>query len=130
MHRILLAALSLSLAAAPALAETFDRTVKSNSRTALGGFFSFDSGTCYGADVPDAKTAQAPANGLLQIVPHEQVLNGQSQCAGSKVRGLAFVYTPRKGFKGSDEVVIELPWTASQGGVPVMRSYHYRIRVE
>jgi hypothetical protein len=118
------------LLAAPAAAETFDRTVKANARTAIGGFFGYEMETCYPSNIPDAKVRHAPANGQIAIVPHEQVLGADSRCPGRKVRGLAYIYTPKKGFKGLDEVAIDVPWSSTDSGADTLWTYTYRIRVE
>jgi hypothetical protein len=76
------------------------------------------------------KVRQAPANGTIQIRPHEQALGKESRCPGTKVRGLAYVYTPKKGFKGTDEIVLDIPWTWNEVSPQSLITYTYRIRVE
>lgn len=130
MRRIVVgAALVLSMAAS-AGAETLDRTVKAGSRSAIGGFFGYEVDTCYPSEIPDVKIRQAPSNGSFQIVPYEQVLGKDSRCPGKKVRGLAYIYTPNKGFRGADEVVLDIPWRSTDSGGLTIWSYTYRIRVE
>ena len=130
MRRISLLLIAGALLAAPAAAETFDRTVKANARTAIGGFFGYEVETCYPSNIPDAKVRHAPANGQIAIVPHDQVLGTNSRCPGRKVRGLAYIYTPKKGFKGLDEVAIDVPWSSTDSGADTLWTYTYRIRVE
>jgi hypothetical protein len=130
MRRNIIALMGLALIAVPATAETLDRTVKVNSRSAIGGFLGYEVDTCYPAEIPDVKVRQGPANGSFQIVPHEQALGNDSQCPGKKVRGLAYVYTPKKGFKGSDEVTLDVPWRSNDLHPATVLTYTYRIRVE
>lgn len=130
MRQIAVAVAVLALLAVPAAAETLDRTVKANSRSAIGGFLSYEADTCYPAEVPDVKVRQGPANGSFQIVPHEQVLGNDTRCSGKKMRGLAYVYTPKKGFKGSDEVVLDVPWRSNDLHPTTVLTYTFRIRVE
>jgi hypothetical protein len=104
--------------------------VKANSRTAIGGFLGYEVDTCYTSMVPDAKVRQAPANGSLQIIPHEQVLGKDSRCPGTKVRGIAYVYTPNKNFRGADEVSIDVPWVGNDVSPMSLRTYTYRITVQ
>jgi hypothetical protein len=113
-----------------ASAETIERTVKANTGSAIGGFLGYEVDTCYPSNIPDVKVRQAPANGTIQIRPHEQALGKESRCPGTKVRGLAYVYTPKKGFKGTDEIVLDIPWTWNEVSPQSLITYTYRIRVE
>src|SRR3954452_18900834 len=89
------------LLAGAANADTFDRSVKANTSTAVGGFLGYEVNTCYPSGVPDVKIHQPAGNGNVEIRPHQGKLNKDSRCPGLLVRGLAYVYTPKKGFKGS-----------------------------
>jgi hypothetical protein len=130
MHRTLIVLAGLTLAAGPAAAQTADRTVKANTPTAIGGFFGYEVDTCYPANIPDVKIKQAPANGTLRIIPHQTTLGKEDRCAGRTVKGLAYVYTPNKGFKGSDEVSLNVPWSSNDISIPTLRTYTYRITVQ
>jgi hypothetical protein len=128
--RYLSIALTAIVLASPLAAETMDRTVKANSRTAIGGFLGYEVDTCYPSAIPDVKVRQSPGNGTIQVVPHREALGKGSRCPGTVVQGLAYVYTPRKGFKGVDEVTIDVPWQSTDSGPELIRTYTYRIRVE
>ena len=130
MFRVIAIAAGLALLAGSASAETIERTVKANTVSAIGGFLGYEVNTCYPSVVPDVKVRQAPANGTIQIRPHEQALGKNTQCPGRKVRGLAYVYTPKKGFKGTDEVVLDIPWSWNDLGQQTLMTYTYKIRVE
>ncbi len=130
MNRVMAAAAGLLMLAGSASAETQERTVKANTVAAVGGFLGYETHTCYPSAIPDVKIRQAPANGTLRIVPHEQVLGKDTLCPGTKVRGLAYVYTPKKGFRGTDEVTVDVPWNSTDSGRATILSYTYRIRVE
>jgi len=130
MRRAVLVLTGLGLLAGPAAADTFDRTVKANTRAAIGGFLGYEVDTCYPSVVPDAKVRQAPANGTIQFVPHQQKLGNDTRCPGTTVRGLVYVYTPNKGFKGTDELAIDLPWASTDSGPQLIRTHTFRIRVE
>jgi hypothetical protein len=130
MSRLTAFAAGLALLAGSASAETVERTVKANMVTAIGGFLGYEVDTCYPSIIPDVKVRQQPANGTIQIRPHEQAIGKNSRCAGTKVRGLAYVYTPKKGFKGTDEVVLDIPWSWNEAGPQTLMTYTYRIRVE
>jgi hypothetical protein len=130
MYRIIVAAAGLALLTGSASAETIERTVKANTISALGGFLGYEVNTCYPSVIPDVKVRQVPANGTIQIRPHEQALGKESRCPGTKIRGLAYVYTPKKGFKGTDEIVLDIPWTWNEVSPQSIITYTYRIRVE
>jgi hypothetical protein len=130
MLRAFLAVVGIALLALPAVAETTDRTVKANTRTGIGGFLGYEVDTCYTSVIPAVKVRQAPSNGTIEIVQHEQALGKETRCAGRKVRGLAYVYTPKKGFKGSDELSIDVPWQSTDSGPETLLTYTFRIRVE
>ncbi|HZH12136.1 MAG TPA: hypothetical protein VEZ24_17425 [Microvirga sp.] len=130
MYRAAILLAGLTLAISPAAAETVERTVKANAVSAIGGFFGYESHTCYSSIIPDVKVKQAPTNGSLRIVPYEQTLGKDSRCPGKKVRGLAYVYTPKKGFTGSDEVVLDVPWSSNDVNIPTIWTYTYRIKVQ
>jgi hypothetical protein len=130
MSRLVAFAAGLALLASPASAETVERTVKANTISAIGGFLGYEVDTCYPSNIPDVKIRQQPANGTLQIRPYEQALGKDTRCPGTKVRGLAYVYTPKKGFKGTDEVVLDIPWSWNEAGPQTLMTNTYRIRVE
>jgi hypothetical protein len=130
MNRAMAAAAGLLVLAGSASAETRERTIKANTVVAVGGFLGYEVDTCYPSEIPDVTIRQAPANGSLRIVPHEEVLGKDSRCPGTKVRGLAYVYTPKKGFRGMDEVTVDVPWNSTDSGRATILSYTYQIRVE
>jgi hypothetical protein len=130
MNRVALVLAGLTLVANAASAETIERSVKANAPSAVGGFFGYELNTCYASVIPEVKIKQMPANGNFQIVPYEHTLGKDSHCAGQKVRGLAYVYTPKKGFKGPDEVAVDVPWSGNDLGLPTIRTYTYRINVQ
>lgn len=130
MRRISLLLIAGALLAAPAAAETMERTVKANVRTAIGGFIGYDADTCRPSVIPVVKVRRGPSNGSIAIVPHEQALGKGNRCSGSMLRGLAYIYTPNKGFKGTDEVSLDVPWASNDVHPETLFTYTYRIRVE
>jgi hypothetical protein len=130
MRRLAVIAAGFCLLVGPAAAETVERTVKANTRAGIGGFLGYEVDTCYPSAITTVTVRDRPANGNIQILPHEQVLGKDSRCPGTKVRGLAFVYTPNKGFRGADELTLDVPWQSTDSGPETIRSYTFRIRVE
>ncbi|HLM39379.1 MAG TPA: hypothetical protein VK434_07265 [Microvirga sp.] len=130
MYRAAAVLAGLTCLAGSASAETLERTVKANAATPIGGFLGYEVDTCYPSVIPNVKVRQAPANGSIQIVPHQQALGKDSRCPGKTVRGLAFVYTPKKGFKGADELSLDVPWSSTDSGPETIRTYTFRVKVE
>jgi hypothetical protein len=130
MNRTIALAAGLALLTSSASAETIERTVRANTISAIGGFLGYEVDTCYPSNIPDVKVRQSPSNGTFQIRPHEQALGKDTRCPGAKVRGLAYVHTPKKGFKGTDEVVLDIPWSWNDLGQQTLMTYTYKIRVE
>jgi hypothetical protein len=130
MYRAAAVLAGLACLAGSASAETLERTVKANAATPIGGFLGYEVDTCYPSVIPNVKVRQAPANGSIQIVPHQQALGKDSRCPGKTVRGLAFVYTPKKGFKGADELSLDVPWSSTDSGPETIRTYTFRVKVE
>jgi hypothetical protein len=130
MRRLACSLTTLILLAAPAAAETRDKVVKANTRSAIDGFFSYSVGTCLADAIPRATIRKQGSNGIAEIQQHQQVLGKNTQCPGTPVRGLVFVYTPAKGFRGTDEVSIDVPWAGNDSGLPTILTYTYRIRVD
>jgi hypothetical protein len=123
---IVAAALLLATGAA---GETVERTAKTNTRTPIGGFFPYWD-TCGFGEIPDVTIRQKPANGALTVQMHETTLGSGTRCPGMRVRGPVVVYTPNKGFRGTDEAVVDVPITSNDARAPTIRTYTYRIRVE
>jgi hypothetical protein len=110
--------------------EVVERTVKANSRTAVGILLSHWEGTCEQAAIPDAKLGAMPKNGRAEIEMHRITLSKPHMCEGRQWSGPAIFYTPAKGFKGSDRFVVEFPFASNEVSAPVMRSTTYSITVE
>lgn len=126
---LLFAALTACMTAS-ASAETVERKVKANAASPIGGFFGYEVDTCYPSMIPDVKVRQGPAHGNVRIVPYSVTLGKDTLCPGKKVPGLVYVYTPAKGFKGSDEIVFDIPWRSTDIGPLITRTHTYRITVE
>jgi hypothetical protein len=122
--------LVLFLVPSAASAETIERSVKANTRTAIAGFFSYELNTCYRRPIPDVIIRQPPSNGSFEIQVHETTLGKDTTCPGMQVRGPVYIYTPKKGFKGVDEVTVNVPWSSADTGVERLVSFTYRITVE
>jgi len=122
--------LGIAILAGAANADTVERTVKANSSTAVGGFFGYEVNTCYPSAIPDVKIHQQAGNGNVEIRPHQAKLDKDSQCPGLAVRGLAYVYTPKKGFKGADEFSVDVPWSTNDHSLPSVYTHTYRINVQ
>jgi hypothetical protein len=130
MLRFLAPPLAVMLAAAPAAAETFDKAVKANTRTAVGAFVTYWEGMCQSAGVVEPTVRTKPANGTLTVEVREITLNDKTRCPGAKARGPIFIYTPAKGFRGTDLFEVDIPWSRNEVRGPTIYTHTYRITVE
>lgn len=128
--RFLLASTFLACAGGLASAETIDRTVKVNSRTAVGAFFPYWEGMCNASSVPNATVRSRPTNGTVLIEVRQVTLNESSRCPGARVSGPVFVYAPAKGFRGTDQFEIDIPFARTEERIPTVYTHTYRIKVE
>lgn len=110
-------------------AETIERTVKANTLTAVGGIFTYGVESCAQGAIPDAKVGKPPQNGRVVVRLHQSTLGKETNCAGRKVSGPIFIYTPNRGFRGVDEFTVEYPFARSEGSSPTLRSTTYRLTV-
>ncbi|MPR08219.1 hypothetical protein [Microvirga tunisiensis] len=129
MYRIIVAAAGLALLTGAASAETIERTVKANTISALGGFLGYEVNTCYPSVIPDVKVRQAPANGTIQIRPYEQAL-GKDSTARARRSAVSPSSMRRTRVSRGDEVVLDIPWSSNDLGLPNLMTKTYRIRVE
>jgi hypothetical protein len=113
-----------------ASADTFDKSVKANSRTAVGAFFTYSEGTCQASVVPDVTVRTKPANGTVAIEVKDVTMKPDSSCPGARMRGPVFIYTPAKGFRGSDQFEIDIPFARTDVRPPTVYTHTYRIKVE
>lgn len=128
--RMSFAAVILALSTAMAAAETESVEVKANKTSAIGSFASYSSATCGHGTIPDVTIRTQPANGRIEI-KQEQWRISKGPCEGSPVRGLAYYYTPKRGFKGADKVSIDVPWSPYvDGGPSTMQTYTFEITVQ
>ncbi len=121
---------SVLLCGGGAFAETIEKTVRSGASTAVDGLFIYGVQSCEPGEIPDAKVSEPPKNGSVVIRLHEQALSKGTNCAGVKVKGPIFVYTPAKGFKGRDGFTIAYPFASTEVSSPTLRTLTYRITVE
>ena len=112
-----------------ALAQTFDVKVKSGVSTLVGDFFVVSREDCSAQAIPDARVRTQGRNGRAEVRRARGRL--QSFCAGAIVNGVQFYYVSARGYRGADEVVIDIPWeTYVDAASRSMRTHTYRITVE
>ncbi|MHB2169634.1 hypothetical protein [Alsobacter sp. R-9] len=120
---------AVSVSASPALAETVAKTVPANRPSVVGSFGGYVVSTCLSVGLPDARPREKPVNGDLRI----EVQRGkasQGRCQGTEQQFLVFVYTPKKGFKGSDRLSVDIPWQPYEHAPMNALTYTYEITVQ
>lgn len=88
----------------PAMAQSM--TVPAGKRTLISNFALWDTEQCAAAEVPDAKLVKSPQNGRIDFGTVSQTVSG-SGCAPFNMTVRGVFYTPKAGFRGEDEVVID-----------------------
>lgn len=123
----------LAFAALPCLGasgETFNIRAKSGAATVIGGTVAMSRDDCLAMAVSPTRVARPPAHGKVDIRAVQGRLPS-GLCVGAIARGLQFVYTPAKGYRGTDEVTIEYEWTPYVDAASrSVRTNLYRITVE
>jgi hypothetical protein len=120
----------LLFTAMPASAETIERTVKADTLTAVGGIFTYGRRSCAQASIPKAKVGKPPKNGKVVVRMHQTILGKSTNCAGKKVSGPIFIYTPNPGFRGVDEFTVEYPPARRQSKAEAAATTLYRLTVK
>ena len=123
-------AAGLTVVANAASADTIARVVKANSRTAVGGLFTYGVGTCRAGEFPEVTIREQPSYGTVVVQTVTVLLDASTNCAGSRVTGPALVYTPRKGFRGTDRFTIDFPFASNESRPATMMSRTYELTVQ
>ena len=66
------------------------------------------------ATLPEVTIREQPSYGTVMVQPVTVPLDASTNCAGSRVTGPALVYTPRKGFRGTDRFTIDFPFASNE----------------
>jgi hypothetical protein len=103
---VLAALIAMSVPAA-AIAETVTGNVPANRATKVYAFTVADSSTCASPGRPKMKVAKAPKHGTVTFdwgfVPAGKAFRN---CQGGRMRAMAIIYTPAKGYRGEDSFTV------------------------
>ena len=119
---IRIALLSLALAATAACTTTPSGssalTVPAGRASTIDSVSVFDPTTCRNNRLPNVRFVQ-PENGRVTTRPTSFALRPNTvrerKCAGSTVRGLEIVYTPKPGFRGADPFTARISYETLPG---------------
>jgi hypothetical protein len=127
-----LAFVAALLPALPASAETRTITVPANRTSSVETIAFYNNETCRSGAVPQMQVTRAPANGKVSFRQFSGTLNESSgRCSGKRVSGQNVIYTPRKGFRGTDSFTVRYSHERYQGtSRRVYRSTKFRITVK
>lgn len=115
---------------AAANAETQNAKAKSGVATIVGVFVIYSRETCQAQAVGDARVRQQPRHGRIEIQRVRGRLT-EGLCKGEMAEGLRFVYTSTRGFRGTDETSVDIPWSQwVDGPGAVVNTTTYQITVE
>jgi hypothetical protein len=123
--------LSFAVGLAGCMGSTESVTVAAGKTEVIGGSYSYDPRTCTTGQLPIANIERAPRNGTVSIRKQSNLQGPDARCAGLVATGTIYVYTPRPGFRGKDQVAIrEKLLLGISGGVnqDVLRVYDIEVR--
>ncbi|MCA0401771.1 MAG: hypothetical protein LCH38_13250 [Proteobacteria bacterium] len=104
--KILAAAFFLGNLCHVAVAETISVNVPAGKRSAVTSFGSYSIDECTGAAVPEGRISRQPANGKLEVVEERRPMKA-GRCGTIMANVLVVYYTPKAGFRGSDEGTVD-----------------------
>ncbi len=112
-----------------ARAEVVKREVKANKSTGIYGFYQYNPNNC---------GSMAPPKFKIKSVEHGKIGGGihkfkieKGRCKGRQVKGVGFVYKPKRGFRGLDKarVILSMPNFTDDTG-HASRTLDFRIKVK
>lgn len=111
-------------------AETMNVKAKSGVATTIGYFSSYARDTCRAQAIGDPSIARRPSRGRVEIRRFRGRFT-EGLCKGEIAEGLYFIYTSARGYRGADEVSIDIPWNQwVDGPGGVVQTTTYKIVVE
>lgn len=101
-------ALVFSVVALPSLAQASDVNVKTSpgKRVLASQFALFSPDTCYSSALPDARIAQQPAHGKVEIGQEAKRVRA-GNCGSMVIQFRTVYYTPNPGFRGTDTISVD-----------------------
>jgi len=108
------------------------RTVAANKTSPIGFYYTYTHHSCHYGGKPKFKLTQAPAHGTVIAKWQASHMGGDSRnCAGKPAYGTMIIYTPKKGFRGTDSVEFDLIGSGIYPGptYALSRSFHIDINV-
>lgn len=79
--------------------------VPAGKRTLVGEFALYNTASCAGSAVPEAKLGTAPKNGKLEFAM-EQRRGNAGRCGNITIWSRTVYYTPNPGFRGQDSATV------------------------
>jgi len=113
-------------------AESETVTVGANRTTALGGFFIYQKQNCYSGGKVDYKVTNKPDHGKVTIrYERHQLGKSAGKCEGRPAGAMVVRYTPDRGFRGKDKIVVSFYFDKfAGGGAPRSRTVTYTVTVK
>ena len=103
----LLSIVSLAAAGAAAARDLGPYPVRSGVAATVLDYATYDPATCYFAALPVVRVITPPAHGTFSVVKSAHVVD-DGPCAGKTLRSTAGVYRSKGGFRGRDEIVVDV----------------------
>ncbi len=132
MKHVFLAGCLILFGSTVAQAETFNRAVKRNVITIIGGFYGYNRMDCGDTGIPNVRITEQAQHGILTVRSATGVVPAGKDCAGTTMHLVQYVYTPAPNYTGSDEVTVSVPFLTDpwRGRAETNYDYTYRISVQ
>jgi len=105
---------------------------KKRLKDALGGFFIYQKQNCYSGGKVDYKVTNKPDHGKVTIrYERHQLGKSAGKCEGRPAGAMVVRYTPDRGFRGKDKIVVSFYFDKfAGGGAPRSRTVTYTVTVK
>ena len=126
------AATALVLTVGGVSADTVNRTVKAGKSAAVAGLFYYNRMMCTTIANPQARIRRQPAHGRAVIkIFRDKLPKNSNVCPGMPVSGPFVVYTPNRGYRGSDSLSVDFHTYAYEAtSRPIVRTFNVNITVK
>jgi len=106
MARTILLAIAGIFFAGSAFADTQTVDVRAGRSTVIGHIGVYNSFTCLSMAMQDMRVSRAPGHGSVRL---RRVVGRMTnrQCRGKKLIYYRVTYTPRRGYRGSDQLTVD-----------------------
>ena len=127
MKHLIKLALLATIIATPVMAKDIERKIKANKTTVISSMSTFNERNCNQGPVPRVRITKAAAHGKVTIQKRASKAT-KGKCKGHVMKYSVVLYTPNRGFRGSDVVNVSYTYQKYLNH-PGDVSYTYRYKL-